>query len=51
MTMEQWVERLSAFLQFNEFGLLEYSGRISEEVAGLMAFDEYEKFVEIRLDK
>jgi len=44
MYMEDWIERLNAFLQFNRKDILEDSGKVSAEVAKATAECEYEKF-------
>jgi hypothetical protein len=44
MKMFDWVSRLDAFLQFNEFEVLNHAGKVSAEVAKQLAYDEYEKF-------
>jgi len=44
MHMKDWVERLDAFLQFNERDILQDSGKISHEVAVALAESEYEKY-------
>lgn len=44
MKMSDWVERLEAFLTFNEYGVLKDAGKISAEVAKQLAESEYEKF-------
>ena len=44
MYMEDWVEKLDAFLQFNEKEILQDSGKISHEVAVALAESEYEKY-------
>jgi len=44
MYMKSWVEKLDAFLQFNEKEVLQDSGRISHEVAAALAESEYEKY-------
>jgi len=44
MTMKDWVERLDAFLKFNEYELLDNPGKISHEVARELAEKEYEKY-------
>ena len=44
MYMEDWKERLDAFLQFNRKDILEDSGKVSAEVAKATAECEYEKF-------
>ena len=43
MYMKDWVEKLDAFLQFNEKEILQDSGKISHEVAVGLAESEYEK--------
>ena len=44
MYMKSWVEKLDAFLQFNEKEVLQDSGKISHEVAVALAENEYEKY-------
>ncbi len=44
MRMEDWVERLDAFLQFNQFEVLKDGGRINAELARELAGGEFEKF-------
>ena len=44
MYMKGWVEKLDAFLQFNEKEILKDSGRISHEVVVALAESEYEKY-------
>jgi hypothetical protein len=44
MKMQDWVEKLDAFLQFNEYQILKDAGNISHEVALQLAGKEYEKF-------
>ena len=44
MKMQDWVEKLDAFLQFNEYQILKDAGKISHEVAIKLAEKEYEKF-------
>jgi len=44
MYMKDWVEKLDAFLQFNEKEILQDSGKISHEVAVALAESEYEKY-------
>ncbi len=44
MYMKHWVEKLDAFLRFNEREVLRDSGRISHEVATALAESEYEKY-------
>jgi hypothetical protein len=40
MNMRNWVERLDAFLQFNDYDVLRDAGRISAEVAKSLAEKE-----------
>ena len=44
MYMNDWVEKLHAFLQFNEKEILQDSGKISHEIAVVLAESEYEKY-------
>jgi hypothetical protein len=44
MKMTDWVQKLDAFLQFNEYQVLKDAGRVSHEVAKNLAEQEYEKF-------
>jgi len=44
MKMTDWVTRLDAFLQFNEYQLLKDGGKVSHEVAVKLAEGEYDKF-------
>ncbi|MCD7732106.1 MAG: virulence RhuM family protein [Oscillospiraceae bacterium] len=44
MYMKDWVERLDAFLKFNEEDILNDSGKVSAEVAKSFAETEYEKY-------
>lgn len=44
MTMEDWRDRLDAFLQFNEYEILQDLGKVSSKVAKKTAHKEYEKF-------
>ncbi len=44
MRMKDWVERLDAFLKFNERDILADTGKISHEVAEALALKEYEKY-------
>jgi hypothetical protein len=49
MYMKDWVERLDAFLQFNEQAILQNAGRISHELAIQKAEGEYEKYRQIQI--
>jgi hypothetical protein len=44
MKMADWITRLDAFLQFNEYQILKDGGNISHEVAVKLAEGEYDKF-------
>lgn len=44
MTMKDWVSKLDAFLQFNEYNILKDAGRMSHEVALKLAEKEFDKF-------
>lgn len=44
MNMEDWVDRLDAFLQFNEQAILEDAGKVSHEVALALAETEFDRF-------
>ena len=44
MKMKDWVDKLDAFLQFNEQEILKDNGKISHDVALALAFGEYEKY-------
>ncbi len=44
MTMHDWVEKLDAFLQFNERDVLNHQGKVSHKVALTLAEKELEKF-------
>jgi len=44
MKMQNWVQKLDAFLQFNEYEILQDAGTVSHEVAKQLAEEEYERF-------
>lgn len=44
MKMADWVTRLDAFLQFNEYNILKDAGKVSHDVAMKLAETEYQKF-------
>jgi hypothetical protein len=44
MYMKDWIEKLNAFLQFNEYDILQNSGKVSREIAKAFAESEYEKY-------
>jgi hypothetical protein len=50
MRMKDWVEKLNAFLKFNEFDVLQDKGKISREIANALAEKEYE-FFRVEQDK
>jgi hypothetical protein len=50
MTMQDWVEKLDAFLRFNDYAVLENAGTIKADVAKTLAEKEYEHF-RVRQDK
>jgi len=44
MKMSVWVNKIDAFLQFNEYDILKDAGKINHEVAIKLAEDEFDKF-------
>jgi len=44
MTMVDWIEKLNAFLKFSEYDLLNNPGKVSHEVAEILALEEYNKY-------
>ena len=50
MTMEDWVNKLNVFLEFNGKEVLNNSGKVSHKVAQELAYKEYEKY-RVRQDK
>ncbi len=44
MSMEDWAKKLDAFLQFNEYELLNNVGHVSAQVAKVFAESEFEKY-------
>ncbi len=48
MTMKNWIEKLNAFLKFNEQDILTNSGKVSHEIAEALALSEYEKYRKIQ---
>lgn len=44
MSMQDWAERLDAFLQFNEYDLLKNKGKVERQVADDLAKAEYHKY-------
>ncbi|WP_077329664.1 virulence RhuM family protein [Virgibacillus siamensis] len=51
MYMKDWVEKLNAFLQFNDRDILDDAGKVSREVADKLALDEYEKYNQQRISR
>ena len=39
-----WISKLDAFLQFNEYDILQNAGSVSHAVAKRLAEEQYEKF-------
>ena len=50
MTMQDWIDKLDAFLKFNEQEILNHLGNISHDVAIKLVREEYEKY-KIKQDK
>lgn len=48
MTMQDWIKKLDAFLQFNEKDILQNSGKVSAEIAKNFAESEFGKFKKIQ---
>jgi hypothetical protein len=44
MRMTDWVEKLDAFLRFNEYEVLNNAGKVSHEVAMKLVEEQYEQF-------
>ena len=44
MYMKDWIQKLDAFLQFNEEAVLKHQGKVSHEVALVLAEKEFEKY-------
>lgn len=44
MKMADWVQKMDAFLQFNEYKILKDAGKVSHEVAKKLAEKEYERY-------
>lgn len=44
MTMNSWIQKIDAFLMFNDYDILKDAGRIHSEVAKKFAENEFEKF-------
>ncbi len=48
MSMQDWIDKLDNFLQFNEYEVLSDYGSIKKSVADKLAIEEYEKFSPIQ---
>ncbi|MGL5276810.1 virulence RhuM family protein [Myroides sp.] len=48
MKMQDWIDKLDAFLDFNDYDVLKDSGKISSVVAKKLAETEYDKYVPIQ---
>jgi hypothetical protein len=44
MSMKDWIEKLDAFLQFNDYKVLKDAGKMSHEIALRLAENEFEKY-------
>ena len=44
MYMKDWVQKLDAFLQFNEEDILQNNGKVTHEIAKAFAESEFEKY-------
>lgn len=51
MSMKDWVEKLNAFLTFNEQDILQDAGKVSHDVALVLAEKEYETFRKLQDEK
>ncbi len=51
MYMKDWTEKLNAFLKFSEYEILTNAGKISHEVAEVLALEEYKKFKKVQDQK
>jgi len=49
MYMNDWIDKLNAFLQFNDRDILENAGKVSKAVADEIAIQEYERFNQHRI--
>lgn len=48
MKMQDWVSKLDAFLQFNEYDVLQNAGKVSAKVAKTLADKEFGKFKKVQ---
>ena len=44
MSMQDWVQKLDAFLQFNDYKVLKDAGKISHQIAEQLVHQEFEKY-------
>ncbi len=44
MYMKDWISKLDAFIELNEYGVLKHKGKISHTVAVTLAYEEFEKY-------
>lgn len=44
MSMADWIQKLDAFLQFNEYGVLKDAGKMSHDIAKKLAEEQYEQY-------
>lgn len=44
MTMNDWAEKLNAFLQFNQKDILQNAGKVTTAIAEAFAESEFEKY-------
>ncbi|WP_047984315.1 virulence RhuM family protein [Ornithinibacillus californiensis] len=51
MYMKDWIDKLNAFLQFNDREILENAGKVSNAVADKIAVQEYEKYNQNRIQQ
>lgn len=51
MYMKDWIDRLNAFLKFNDRDILENAGKVTKAVAEEIAIQEYEGFNQHRIEK
>jgi hypothetical protein len=49
--MKDWVDKLDAFLKFNEKEILSDAGKVSMEIAQKLAEEQYDIFHQTRLKK
>lgn len=49
MYMKDWIDRLNAFLKFNDRDILENAGKVSKAVADEIAIQEYERYHQHRI--